>query len=74
MRPVLSQPAFMRVWEAIRKEDVRPSCASTDRPYWALAKGKSPEAVVFAEALRAEEQHALEHCVGGHIADFHKFV
>jgi hypothetical protein len=57
-RLILGQPAFMRVWDECKAKYMEEFCVRNDRSYFGMAKGKSCEMIVFAQAARTEEHIA----------------
>jgi ribonuclease HI len=53
-RPIGLLPSLVRVWERIRKPVVAQWRCSVERPYNWAAKGRSPQAAVWRQGLRAE--------------------
>ena len=71
-RPIGLLPALVRLWEKIRRPVVATWRVSVLRPYNWAAKGRSPQAAVWKEALRSEAACARGHSSGAVLIDLVK--
>ena len=53
-RPIGLLPSLVRLWERVRKPVVLQSRRTVERDYNWAAKGRSPQAAMWRQALRAE--------------------
>ena len=66
LRAVLLSASLPRLWQRLRREHFTQFLRVTMRPYWAQAKCRSLEGVVWLQTVRAEAAGAA----GGHSAFF----
>ena len=53
-RAILVEAGVVRGWEKLRQPEAEDFLSSSERDYWACGVGRSPEDVVWAQAVRSE--------------------